>query len=265
MTLYKVLNEHGAPNNGGKGTWPLPTDEGPGDWIEVAGPLVPCRTGLHLCDGELQLLTWLGPRIFVAEHSGERINHQGDKIVVRRARLLHETAWDARTARLFAADCAENVLPIFERERPDDDRPREAIEAARAFARGEMDRQGLAAARDAARAAAWAAEDAAWAAAWAAEDAARDAEDAAWAAEDAAWAAARDAAWTAARAAAWTAAWTAARDAEDAAWAAEDAAWAAARDAAWTAARDAARAAECQWQAERLSQYLTGALGGVNG
>jgi hypothetical protein len=219
MTLYKVLNEHGAPNNGGKGTWPLPTAEGPGDWIEVTGPLVPCRTGLHLCDGELQLLGWLGPRIFVAEHDGERIGHEDDKIVVRRARLLHETAWDERIARLFAADCAERVLPIFERERPNDDGPRKAIEAARAFARGEIDRQQLAAA---------------WAAAWAA-------------AGDAAWAAA----WAAARAAAWAAAGDAARAA----------AWA----AAWAAARPAARAAERQWQAERLSQYLTGALVGVNG
>jgi hypothetical protein len=62
-----------------------------------------------------------------------------------------------------------------------------------------------AAARDAARAAAW---DAAWAAAWAA---ARDAAGAA------AWDAAWDAAWAAARAAAWDAAWAAARDAAGAA------------------------------------------------
>jgi hypothetical protein len=159
MTLYKVLNNEGGPNNGGSGTWPLPTDDGPGEWIEVTGQLVPCRNGLHLCDGELQLLGWLGPRIFVAEHDGERIDHEADKIVVRKARLLHETAWDERSARLFAADCAERV---------DDDRPRKAIEAARAFARGEIDRQAL-------DAAAWAAAGAAaWDAAGAA--AARDAE-----------------------------------------------------------------------------------------
>lgn len=37
-----------------------------------------------------------------------------------------------------AADCAEAVLPLFERECPGDDRPRRAIEAARAWARGEI-------------------------------------------------------------------------------------------------------------------------------
>jgi len=38
---------------------------------------------------------------------------------------------------LWAADCAEHVLPYFEDEQPDDDRPRRAIELARAWARGE--------------------------------------------------------------------------------------------------------------------------------
>src|SRR5512136_877972 len=40
---------------------------------------------------------------------------------------------------LWAADCAEHVLPHFEQRHPDDSRPRQAIEAARAWARGEID------------------------------------------------------------------------------------------------------------------------------
>ncbi|GAA5124023.1 hypothetical protein GCM10023339_44900 [Alloalcanivorax gelatiniphagus] len=39
---------------------------------------------------------------------------------------------------LWAAECAEHVLPSFERVRPDDPRPREAIEAARFWVRGEL-------------------------------------------------------------------------------------------------------------------------------
>lgn len=38
----------------------------------------------------------------------------------------------------WAADCAERVLGCFEREAPDDARPREAIMAAKAFACGEI-------------------------------------------------------------------------------------------------------------------------------
>jgi len=38
---------------------------------------------------------------------------------------------------LWAAGCAEHVLPFFEEVHPDDDRPRKAIDAVRAWARGE--------------------------------------------------------------------------------------------------------------------------------
>jgi len=39
---------------------------------------------------------------------------------------------------LWAARCAERVLPIFEEQRPDDDRPRAAIAALYAWERGEL-------------------------------------------------------------------------------------------------------------------------------
>ena len=121
---------------------------------------------------------------------------------------------DDRLARHFHAWCAEQVLHLFEAERPNDTRVRDQIAMLR---NDEADD----AARAAARAAAWAA---AWAAAGdAAGDAARAAARAA--AWDAAWDSARDAAWAAARAAAGDAA--------------RDAAWAAARAAAWADAGDA--------------------------
>lgn len=100
--------------------------------------------------------------------------------------------------RLLACDYAERVLPIFERERPDDDRPRRAIETARRHALGNATDEEL----YAARAAAWDAARAARAtrpAARAAADAAAFAADAADAARAAAMAAARAAALAAAR------------------------------------------------------------------
>jgi len=45
---------------------------------------------------------------------------------------------DKKALAVWAGDCAEHVLPLFERTHPLDDRPRKAIEAARAFARGEI-------------------------------------------------------------------------------------------------------------------------------
>jgi hypothetical protein len=128
--------------------------------------------------------------------------------------VLDNVIGNKRLCRLFAADCAESVLPIFERHRPDDDRPRHAIsvgrdpnstDAARAAAGGRrrgrrkgrrrgrrmgriMRRKGRRKGRKGRR------------------------RDAAWAPQGT-WDAARDAAWDAARDAAWDAAWDAARDA----------------------------------------------------
>jgi hypothetical protein len=43
---------------------------------------------------------------------------------------------DRRLVGLWAADCAERALPLFEVKAPSDTRPREAIEGIQAFARG---------------------------------------------------------------------------------------------------------------------------------
>jgi hypothetical protein len=45
---------------------------------------------------------------------------------------------DHRLLGLWAADCAEHVLPYFEENYSEDDRPRKALEAGRAWARGEI-------------------------------------------------------------------------------------------------------------------------------
>lgn len=109
---------------------------------------------------------------------------------------LRAIAGIEREARLFACDCAESVLHIFEEAHPNDMRPRRAIEVARLFALGNATHAAWAAAAAAAWAAAYAADAAAAHAAHAAGDAAGYADAAVYAA---ARAAARDAAVYAAR------------------------------------------------------------------
>jgi hypothetical protein len=160
-------------------------------------------------DEPIKLLT-------ILEHSG-----QDDYLWALRATVENCD----QIARLMACDFAEAVLPIYEKQYPNDNRPRVCIETARRFARGECSQSEVDAAGDAA----WAAAKDAWGAAWGAGAAAWGA---AWGAGDAAQAAAKDA---------WGAAWGAARAA---AWAAKDAG--AARDAAWAA------------QLETIKRYLHG-------
>jgi hypothetical protein len=66
---------------------------------------------------------------------------------------------DRRSQVQMAAACAESVLPCFEGKYPADNRPRRAIEAARAWVRGEVSMSEVRAAAFAAHAAARDADD----------------------------------------------------------------------------------------------------------
>lgn len=57
-------------------------------------------------------------------------------VTIRRGGSL--TDEDHHLLALWAAQCAEHVIGLFEAERPDDVRPRHAIEAARLWVRGDM-------------------------------------------------------------------------------------------------------------------------------
>ena len=130
--------------------------------------------------------------------------------------------------RLMACDFAESVLPIFEKQHPNDTRPRDTIATARRFAIGEATSKEL---------------SAAWSAAW------RAARNAKIAASDAGIAAGYDA-WDAARNAK-----IAARYAGDAARGAASDAGIAARNAGY-AARNAGYAAERENQIKIIKSYL---------
>ncbi|MDY0087493.1 MAG: hypothetical protein RBS78_02940 [Coriobacteriia bacterium] len=87
-------------------------------------------------------------------------------VTIRRGGTLEDA--QHRLLAAWAADCAEHVLCLFEDDHPTDDRPRRAVEQARAWARGEITvgeaRQAACASHAAARQAAGAARDAARAA-----------------------------------------------------------------------------------------------------
>src|SRR5918912_2436692 len=57
-------------------------------------------------------------------------------ITIRRGGTLTDS--DHHLLALWAATCAEHVLPLFEAARPSDPRPRHAIDQVRAWVRGEV-------------------------------------------------------------------------------------------------------------------------------
>jgi hypothetical protein len=223
MKYYKFLTED---NKGEYSNFDytkyLPNGDKPGKWLPKIEIISLCEIGYHAFKADY-LLSWINAQLFEVEFDGETIDSD-NKTVAQRMRILRKIeTWNDKTARLFACWCAIDVLTIYEKAYPDDNRPRAAIETAERFANGLATKEELSAAWDAAWSAALSAESAgsAGSAAW---DAALSAGSAG--------SAALSAAWDAARSAAWDAAWSAGSAARSAAWDAVDAAWSA-RSAAW--------------------------------
>lgn len=220
MSVYalKWLSDGGVGLSGF--SWPLPSRHGPGDWVEAHGRLSLANNGIHAATLE-QSLDWLNDECYVIELDGKVIGRKDKMLAARRGRLIRQvTRWNERNARLFAADCAEHVLPFFESKRPHDDRPRKAIKAARGYARGLVSKEELAQVRD-----------------------------------DVYMAVADDVgAWPAFFVTSPFPAWTVA---SDTAWAAAGVgAWSKAFEDANTSEARATRAAERKWQASLLAKYL---------
>ena len=132
-----------------------------GEWKKVEGKLSLCNVGLHACRTPYQSLAHVfGDRWFVAEARGVVVE-EGDKFCASEMRLVKEIP--VSVIHQYTVDCAYHVLPIYEKEYPDDKRPRLALEAKQAWINDPSDenKRKLDAAW-AARAAAWAARAAAW-------------------------------------------------------------------------------------------------------
>jgi hypothetical protein len=63
---------------------------------------------------------------------------QNRRVMQRKPGALTLSEDDRRVLAVWAADCAERTLSLFERQAPTDSRPRDAIDGVRAFARGEL-------------------------------------------------------------------------------------------------------------------------------
>ena len=174
MTYYKALDAKGRSCHGGTLKWSLPRWNAkaqtwtPGKWMpKIDGEIVACDNGYHAAEGETQLLDWLHERIYVIESQSEWIDADGKVVTAGPVRLIADTAWDDRTARLFAVACALDVLPLYEKTSPGDHRVSDALVVAWRYAYGDATQDELSAARAAAGATAGAAAGAAaWAAAW---------------------------------------------------------------------------------------------------
>jgi hypothetical protein len=115
--LFKVLVD-GKSHYGGKMQWSLPENDKPGEWHEMDGPVILCRSGFHLTD--TPAIWWTsGCTVYVAEAEGvvgtcDELPSR--KVAAKLCRLLRvATDGGGESVRRVAGDCLQQG---------DGDRPR---------------------------------------------------------------------------------------------------------------------------------------------
>ena len=122
-----------------------------GAWKRRTGEIELCENGFHCSQKPLDALSYVkGEIIAQVEVAGlSDIGH--DKECWQRMKIIHAWHWAKEDSVALAIFAAEKVIGLYEKQYPGDDRPRKAIEAAKAYL------ENPARAADAARAAAYAA------------------------------------------------------------------------------------------------------------
>lgn len=119
-----------------------------GKTLSASGPLCLCENGMHASLDILDALHYApGPILSLVKLSGFIIRGS-DKVCARHRKHLRVVDITPQLQK-FALWCAEEVLPIFEKQYPTDNRPKNCIEITRNFLKGKATRKELLAARDA--------------------------------------------------------------------------------------------------------------------
>jgi hypothetical protein len=77
-----------------------------GEWVEVKGPLVPSRRGIHACRGQ-DLAHWLDDELWLAELDGTVLEEER-MLVASRGRLVSQVVdWDGSAMHELKTACLE--------------------------------------------------------------------------------------------------------------------------------------------------------------
>jgi hypothetical protein len=192
MKLYKTIPK--GMISKGKHEWKL------GEWYEVKGELELCKNGFHASKLLSDAFSYVSPYWVCEVETGEEVIVGDDKVVARRMRVINKYLWTKKDSVTFAVWFARRCLKNYEKEFPNDRRPREAIIGVERWLRSPTKKnKELVRSAESALSAAWLAARSAESAPSAAWLAARSASRSAESALSAAWLAARSASWLAAR------------------------------------------------------------------
>ena len=123
---YKFLRT-GLKSDSGSLTWKI------GKWVHQDGPLYICHNGLHCSIYPDQAFSYVGGEILaVVQTKGKSIIKE-DKECWTDMKIVKAWKWTKKDSIDLAIYAAELVIDIYEKEYPNDDRPRKAIESAKSY------------------------------------------------------------------------------------------------------------------------------------
>ena len=146
---WKFLRE-GMKSNSGDCIWKI------GEQKVFKDELVMCERGFHCSRDVWQAFSYVQGEILARVEISGRHEVQADKEVWEKMKVVKAYKWQKKDSVELAIYAAELVIDIYEKQYPDDDRPRKAIEAAKTYLKSPTDKNRQAAAwaaRAAARAA----------------------------------------------------------------------------------------------------------------
>jgi len=147
-----LLNRDGQITSSHQGlTWKV------GEWKKEEKPLEICSVGLHCSENILDALSYVsGEYLARVEVRGEHVSKEDSKEAWSEMRLKKVYRWTKKDSVALAVFAAEQVIGIYEKYKPEDKRPRNAIEAAKRWLLGEISDEELKEVRRADAAAAYA-------------------------------------------------------------------------------------------------------------
>ena len=156
MYRWKFLKE-GMKSNSGNVQWKKRV------WKHFNGTLEMCEAGFHCSKTIYQAFSYVQGEILAqVEVKGKSIV-RNDKEVWESMRVVKTWKWQKKDSVAFAIYSANLVIGIYEKQYPNDNRPRKAIEAAKKWLKNPTE-ENRSAAESVAESAVWAAESAAWSA-----------------------------------------------------------------------------------------------------
>ena len=149
---WKFLRK-GFKSNSGNTKWKV------GEWSKPIKNLELCESGYHCSKEIYQAFSYVQGEILAKVECKGKHQSSKDKEVWETMRITKAYKWQKKDSVALSIYAAELCLDNFEKEYPEDKRPREAIEAAKNWLKNPTQKN-----KSAAESAVWSAESAAWSA-----------------------------------------------------------------------------------------------------